>query len=79
MLVEGKQQCPNRTGKVAIVTSGAIQFNYPPPPTPPPPLLMTGFWSDPSENCFWFYLLQKLAFTVRYPEEKEKLHSPYLY
>ena len=37
MLVEGKQQCPNRTGKVAIVTSGAIQFNYPPPPPPPPP------------------------------------------
>lgn len=42
MLVEGKQQCPNKTGKVAIVTSGAIQFNYP----TPPPLLMTGFWSD---------------------------------
>ena len=37
MLVEGKQQCPNRTGKVAIVTSGAIQFNYPPANTPSPP------------------------------------------
>ena len=69
MLVEGKQQCPNRTGKVAIVTSGAIQFNYPPANTPSPPLLMMGFWSDPSENCFWVYLLQKLAFTVRYPEK----------
>ena len=29
---------------MSIVTSGAIQFNY--PTTPLPPLLMTGFWSD---------------------------------
>ena len=43
MLVEGKQQCPNRTGKVAIVTSGAIQFNYPPPPPLPPPAIDEGF------------------------------------